>query len=104
MSLRLHTARALSDNSATRRHAMAQRSTVVAFWALLALMAAVPNEAVAEPPPRYFVDESKLPFEALPGTSTTRYWGVHGGAGYRIEVPDNWNGELVLYVVQQERL
>jgi pimeloyl-ACP methyl ester carboxylesterase len=76
---------------------MAQRSTVVAFWALLALMAAVPNEAVAEPPPRYFVDESKLPFEALPGTSTTRYWGVHGGAGYRIEVPDNWNGELVLY-------
>jgi pimeloyl-ACP methyl ester carboxylesterase len=76
---------------------MAQRSTVVAFWALLALMAAVPNEAVAEPPPQYFVDESKLPFDALPGTSTTRYWGVHGGAGYRIEVPDNWNGELVLY-------
>jgi pimeloyl-ACP methyl ester carboxylesterase len=76
---------------------MAQRSTVVAFWALLALMAAVPNEAVAEPPPQYFVDESKLPFEALPGTSTTRYWGVHGGAGYRIEVPNNWNGELVLY-------
>ena len=26
-----------------------------------------------------------------------RYWGVHGGAGYRIEVPKNWNGELVLY-------
>jgi hypothetical protein len=76
---------------------MAQRSTVVAFWALLALMAAVPNEAVAEPPPQYFVDESKLPFDALLGTSTTRYWGVHGGAGYRIEVPDNWNGELVLY-------
>ena len=76
---------------------MAQRSIVLAFWALLALMAAVPNEAVAEPPPQYFVDESKLPFDALPGTSTTRYWGVHGGAGYRIEVPHDWNGELVLY-------
>ena len=77
---------------------MTKRSTVLAaLLALLALLAAVPDEAVAGPPPRYFVDESKLPFDALPGTSTTRYWGVHGGAGYRIEVPDNWNGELVLY-------
>jgi hypothetical protein len=48
-------------------------------------------------PPQYFVDETKLPFDALSGTTTTRLWGVHGGAGYRIEVPENWNGELVLY-------
>jgi len=53
--------------------------------------------ALAGAPPAYFVDESKLPFDALPGTSTTRYVGVHKGAGYRIEVPENWNGELVLY-------
>ena len=53
--------------------------------------------ALAGPPPAYYVDESKLPFDALPGTSTTRHWGVSGGAGYRIEVPDNWNGDLVLY-------
>jgi len=45
----------------------------------------------------YYVDESKLPFDALPGIETDRYWGVHKGAGYRIEVPKNWNGELVLY-------
>ena len=51
----------------------------------------------AEKPPQYFVDETKLPFDALAGTTTTRRWGVHGGAGYRIEVPGNWNGELVLY-------
>jgi hypothetical protein len=76
---------------------MAQRSTVVAFFILLALMAAFSLETAAGPPPRYFVDESALPFDALPGTSTTRHWGVHGGAGYRIEVPDNWNGDLVLY-------
>ena len=38
-----------------------------------------------------------LPFDALSGTTTTRLWGVHGGAGYRIEVPENWNGDLVLY-------
>lgn len=45
----------------------------------------------------YYVDESKLPFDALNGYETDRYWGVHKGAGYRIEVPKNWNGELVLY-------
>ncbi|WP_174729188.1 alpha/beta hydrolase [Mesobacillus harenae] len=45
----------------------------------------------------YYVDESKLPFESLEGYKTDRYWGVHKGAGYRIEVPKNWNGELVLY-------
>jgi pimeloyl-ACP methyl ester carboxylesterase len=45
----------------------------------------------------YYVDKSKLPFEGLPGIETNRYWGVHNGAGYRIEVPKNWNGELVLY-------
>ncbi len=51
----------------------------------------------ADKPPAYFVDETKLPFAALSGTTTTRLWGVQGGAGYRIEVPLNWNGELVLY-------
>jgi pimeloyl-ACP methyl ester carboxylesterase len=51
----------------------------------------------ADTPPAYFVDVSKLPFNALPGTTTTRLFGVHGGAGYRIEVPDDWNGDLVLY-------
>lgn len=45
--------------------------------------------------PPWFIDESKLPFTALPGA--TAYWGVHSGAGYRIEVPDAWNGDLVMY-------
>jgi len=49
------------------------------------------------PPSKYYVDETKLQFDALAGTDTVRYWGVHGGAGYRIEVPKSWNGELVLY-------
>lgn len=47
--------------------------------------------------PDFFVDESKLPFDALPGTTTDRYWGVHKNAGYRVEVPANWNGDLVVY-------
>jgi pimeloyl-ACP methyl ester carboxylesterase len=54
-----------------------------------------PVTASAAKPPEYFVDETKLPFEALPGA--TALWGVHKGAGYRIEVPDNWNGELVVW-------
>jgi dienelactone hydrolase len=62
--------------------------------AVLAALFTVPI-ASAAPPPAYFVDESKLPFAALPGATT--YWGVHTGAGYRIEVPDNWNGELVMW-------
>jgi pimeloyl-ACP methyl ester carboxylesterase len=69
-------------------------ATLLGFFVLLILGG---NCVLAGPPPAYFVDESKLPFDALPGTSATRYWGVHGGAGYRIEVPDNWNGDLVLY-------
>jgi hypothetical protein len=30
-------------------------------------------------------------------TTTSRWAGVLGGAGYRIEVPVNWNGKLVMY-------
>ena len=46
-------------------------------------------------PKPWFVDEAALPFVALPGA--TAYYGVHAGAAYRIEVPNNWNGKLVLY-------
>jgi pimeloyl-ACP methyl ester carboxylesterase len=47
--------------------------------------------------PAFFVDPAKLPFAALPGVDTNRYWGILGGAGYRIEIPDDWNGELVMW-------
>ena len=53
------------------------------------------GSAAADKPPGYFVDENELPFEALPGA--TAYWGVHTGAGYHIEVPDDWNGDLVVW-------
>jgi hypothetical protein len=76
---------------------MTKRAFVAAITALLVAIVVVSGVAAAGPPPAYFVDESKLPFDALQGTTTARYWGVHGGAGYRVEVPANWNGELVLY-------
>ena len=63
------------------------------FLLLTCLIAA--GSVMAGPPPAYFVDESKLPFTALPGANA--YWGVHARAGYRIEVPDNWNGDLVVW-------
>ena len=53
--------------------------------------------AAAATPPAYFVDQAKLPFDAIPGLSSTREWGVHNGAGYRIEVPAQWNGKLVMW-------
>jgi hypothetical protein len=62
-----------------------------AVWMLAAL------GALAAPPPAYFVDETKLPFAELPGLPTQRLSGMHNGAGYRIEVPHNWNGSLVLW-------
>jgi pimeloyl-ACP methyl ester carboxylesterase len=47
------------------------------------------------------VVEAKLPFDALAEfPDAQRYWGVHQvtgqSAGYRIEVPSNWNGSLVM--------
>ncbi len=47
------------------------------------------------PEPAWYVDEAALPFAALP--DATAYYGIHKGAGYRIEVPNKWNGELVLW-------
>lgn len=76
---------------------MTKRGFLAGITALLVAVVVISGVAVAGPPPAYFVDQSKLPFAALPNTTTTRYWGVLGGAGYRIEVPADWNGDLVLY-------
>jgi len=77
------------------RHVVARAA--MGFITALVMMAGMGAPVSADKPPAYFVDETRLPFDALTGTMTTRLWGVHGGAGYRIEVPENWNGDLVLY-------
>ena len=39
-----------------------------------------------------------LPFDPIGDpASTDRWWGELDGVGYRIEVPDHWNGALVVY-------
>ena len=45
------------------------------------------------PPSEYVLEDPQ--FAALPGA--TAQWGAIDGAGYRIEVPDDWNGDLVLW-------
>ena len=47
---------------------------------------------------QYEVDESTLPFEAVPGfEDSRREWGVLRNAGWRIEIPADWNGDLVMW-------
>jgi hypothetical protein len=58
------------------------------------------DAAVREHDKRTFtLDAATLPFTQLSdaGTETDRWSGVLDGAGYRIEVPKNWNGTLVMY-------
>jgi hypothetical protein len=77
-------------------HLRAYRSLVaVAALTVSFLVVAVGSSARADQPPAYFVDQSKLPFTALAGA--TAYWGVISGAGFRAEVPANWNGDLVIW-------
>ncbi len=69
---------------------------VVAMPANIA--AATDHEGSGEPEPEWFIDETKLPFDPIPGfEDATLLWGVNRGAGYRIEVPANWNGSLVMW-------
>ncbi|MDP1647856.1 MAG: alpha/beta hydrolase [Rubrivivax sp.] len=63
--------------------------------AAVALLTAQVGVVTAAAPAAYYVDETKLPFTALAGAQAL--WGVHNGAGYRIEVPANWNGRLVIW-------
>lgn len=51
------------------------------------------GDASAKKP--WFVVEEQLPFTPLDGAEAL--WGIHAGAGYRIEVPADWNGDLVMY-------
>jgi len=54
----------------------------------------------------YTLDPAHLPFGPMPGVTaeTDRWHGVLNGAGYRVEVPKNWNGRLVLYAHGYEGL
>lgn len=70
---------------------------MLVFFGLVPAGSAAAHDRGA-PEPDWFVDESTLPFDPLPGfADAERVWGVHKGAGYRIEVPADWNGSLVMW-------
>jgi pimeloyl-ACP methyl ester carboxylesterase len=77
------------------------RGKILGWWlasALAANIAFIGNVSAQPEPtpePAWYVDEAALPFTALP--DATAYYGIHKAAGYRIEVPNNWNGELVMF-------
>ncbi len=69
----------------------------LALTLLLLTVLLAPTASDAAKPP-WFVDEESLPFDALEGfEDAERLWGVHNNAGYRIEVPANWNGDLIMW-------
>ena len=76
-----------------RRAAMA-----LAVLTIFTMLPATTAAADHHDEPAWFVDEAKLPFDPLPGfEDANRLWGTHKGSGYRIEVPAQWNGSLVMW-------
>ena len=76
----------------------AMRKLIAAVGTVLGPVHGSPSRVVA--PTRLPTTSStrrSCPFDALAGLPSQRWWGIHGGAGYRIEVPEDWNGELVLW-------
>lgn len=45
----------------------------------------------------FCIRRGELPFAGLPGLPARQVSGVLNGAGYRIEIPRHWNGDLVMY-------
>ena len=67
--------------------------------------AVVPEEARAQDALTFTADATATTFAAMAAaagdvtdmSTTSRWAGVLDGAGYRVEVPANWNGKLVMY-------
>ena len=67
--------------------------------------APVPEETRAQDSRTFTADAAATTFTAMAAaagdmtdmSTTSRWAGVLGGAGYRVEVPANWNGKLVMY-------
>ncbi|MEM9714091.1 MAG: hypothetical protein AAGA17_17860 [Actinomycetota bacterium] len=77
---------------------MRRRSLLVLSVLLVASVLAVGTSSAQSDEPDWFVVEEQLPFDAVEGfEDSTREWGVWRGAGYRYEIPADWNGDLVMW-------
>ena len=77
---------------------MKKRSKFIALgaataFAVTSLVGSIATTTSAIDP--WFYDPEALAFEALPGAEAS--WGDIDGAAWRFEVPDEWNGELVMW-------
>ncbi|MDH3306917.1 MAG: phthalyl amidase [Acidimicrobiia bacterium] len=71
------------------------RKLMMALVAVLVVLGMMPAVGAA-PKPKYVVNQATLDgFTALPGA--TGLTGILNGAGYLVEVPDDWNGDLVMW-------
>lgn len=72
---------------------------LIALVSVFLLLLQVAPGATAQEAPDYVVVDPSQDFEALPGATAFAGTQTVDGAdsGYRIEVPDEWNGTLVLY-------
>ena len=92
-------------------HRIAQTSLALAVVSLIAACggsddpAPIPEETRAQDSRTFTADATATTFNAMATatgdvtdmSSTSRWAGVLGGAGYKVEVPPNWNGKLVMY-------
>lgn len=73
-------------------------SVMTAGLIMAATVTMVSAQETGDTPTEYFVDEASLPFEPLEGFEDAEQgWGVWLRAGYRYEIPADWNGELVMW-------
>ncbi len=71
---------------------------VVPVLLLATVLATGTSGAQSSDGPEYSVVEDQLPFDAVEGfEGSERGWGVWRGAGYRFEIPEDWNGDLVMW-------
>jgi hypothetical protein len=84
-----------------RSRSLARLLTVAAGLLLLSVTAATPASAQPvpgdQPLPGYTINNAPLAPAVVGGVASTVYQGVHGHAGYDIEVPPHWNGDLVMW-------
>ncbi len=92
-------------------HRIAQTGIALAAVSLIAACggsddpAPIPEETRAQDTRSFTADATVTTFAAMPAAAgdvtdmatTSRWAGVLGGAAYRVEVPANWNGKLVMY-------
>jgi pimeloyl-ACP methyl ester carboxylesterase len=81
---------------------MIKKTFVLAFWiAAVGAAATVSTRELGKsgvtpvPCPDQRWEETDATFTALPGANA--FFGHYDGGAYHVEIPDNWNGELVLW-------